>query len=142
MQKKIGKKRLPILTSHAALFGVASELSRRGYVVAFTIGNTPRIDLLCTVPDGKTFKVQVKGIANKAGFYVQEKFFTAKSQADLYLVIVYIPKIGDDSHCEFFVLSHKDAIEENRKMPGLDYGLNWGSITPYRNDWGKFPSIS
>jgi hypothetical protein len=116
-----------------------SELSRRGYVVGFTIGNTPGVDLLCTAPDGKAFKVQVKGISNKAGFYVQEEFFTTKAQADLFLIMAFVPKIGDDAPCEYFVLSHADAIRENKKMRGTDYGLNWGSLAPYRDEWSKLP---
>lgn len=134
-------KRLINCTSNAALFAVGSELSRRGYVVAFTIGNATRIDLLCSAPDGRTFKVQVKGISNKAGFYAQESFFTARPQSDLFLVIVYVPKIGDESPCRFFVLSHRDAIRENKKMKGPDYGLNWGSVVPYKDNWRGLPAI-
>ncbi len=135
------RKRPINCTSNAALFAVGSELSRRGYVVAFSIGNVARIDLLCTAPDGRTFKVQVKGISNKAGFYVQESFFTAKPQSDLFLVVVYVPKKDDESPCQFFILSHEDAIRENKKMKGPDYGLNWGSVTSYENKWGILPAI-
>ena len=58
----------------AGIFAVASELSRRGYYVGLTIGNTPRIDLICAVPDGHKFTIQVKGISRKAPFWVQKHF--------------------------------------------------------------------
>jgi hypothetical protein len=137
-------------TSLAAAFATGAELSRRGYDVSFTIGNTPRVDLLCAVPDGEPFKVQVKGISNRNGFYVQQSFFDAAVQKDLFLVIVLVPPIGDLSPFEFFVLSHDDAIAESGKMPkfkrdGRPYengsGLNWGSIKPHKDKWDRFPKI-
>ena len=138
-------------TSVAATLAVGAELSRRGYDVAFTVGNTPRIDLLCSVPDGKPFKVQVKGISNRAGFYIQQSFFTASLQNDLFLIVVWVPKPEDNSVSRFFVLSHKDAIKESSKMPRSrrdgrriekhDAGLNWGSITPYQDKWERLPSL-
>lgn len=135
-------------TSLAAALATGAELSRRGYDVAFTLGNTPRIDLLCAVPDGRAFKVQVKGISNPSGFRVQQAYFEATPQADLFLVVVLVPAIGDESCFRFFVLSHKEAIDESSKMPkvkadGRKYekgsGLNGGSVTPYENAWKKLP---
>ena len=138
-------------TSLAATFAVGAELSRRGYDVAFTIGNTVRIDLICGVPDGEEFKVQVKGISNPAGFYVQKSFFEAPPQDTLFLIVVLVPKPGDNSAMRFFILSHKEAIIESDKMPKStrdgrpigqhDDGLYWGSITPYENNWNKLPSL-
>ena len=57
--------------SMAATFAVASELSRRGYNVGLTVGNTPKVDLICSMPDGKAFKVQVKGLSGEHGVYIQ-----------------------------------------------------------------------
>lgn len=48
------------LTQWTGQFGVAHEMSRRGYVVAHTIGNTPGADLFCQSPTGKQFPVEVK----------------------------------------------------------------------------------
>jgi hypothetical protein len=133
-------------TAMAAAFGTGAELSRRGYNVCFTVGNTPRIDLLCCVPDGDTFKVQVKGISNRAGFWVQQSFFDATAQNDLFLVIVLVPK-EDDLPLRFFIMSHVDAKAESEKLPkfkrdGRRYevsGLAWGSVTPHEGRWDKFP---
>jgi hypothetical protein len=136
-------------TSLAATYATAAEMSRRGYNVAFTVGNTPRVDLYCDAPDGQVFKVQVKGISNPNGFYVQQSFFDSPAQQNLLLVIVLVPKPNDDSPVQFFVMTHAEAIAESEKMPkfkrdGRPYekgsGLNWGSITPYKNAWYKLPT--
>src|SRR5438552_5435665 len=97
-------------TATAAVLALGSELSRRGYDVTFTMGNTAKVDMMGAVPDGKTFKIQVKGISNRAGFFVGEKFFEGKSQADLLLVVVYVPKINmqePQEPMEFYILKHK-----------------------------------
>jgi len=142
-------KRATYYTSLTATLAVGAELSRRGYDVGFTIGNTPRIDLLSAVPDGQSFKIQVKGISNPMGFWVQKAFFHARLQPDLFLIIVLVPS-RDDSRLRFFVLSHADAKHEFSKMPkykrdGRPYengsGLYWKSITPYENAWAKLPNL-
>jgi hypothetical protein len=132
-------------TSTAAAFAVGAELSRRGYDVAFTRGNSPRIDLLATVPDGPSFKVQVKGISKAWGFFVQESFFRAPLQTDLFLVIVLVAREPREEGClpfRFFVLSHSDAKHEGGKMViPFERGLNWGSVAAYEDSWGKFPKV-
>jgi len=137
-------------TAWAATFSIAAELSRRGYEVAFTMGNTPRIDLLCSVPDGKSFKVQVKGISSKNAFYAQKHFFDAPTQNNLYLVVVLVPR-DNELPLQFFILTHKEAQQEFKSMRKMKkdgrpyesgFGLNWGSITPYKNKWATFPEYS
>jgi hypothetical protein len=123
-----------------------AELSRRGYDVAFTLGNTPRLDLLCSAPNGVAFKVQVKGISHPSGFYMQPPFLTSRADNELFLVVVFVPL--NEKAFRFFILSHKEAIAESRKMPkkrqdGRPYtkgsGLNFGSVTPYESAWETFP---
>ena len=134
-------------TAWAATFATAAELSRRGYDVTFTLGNTPRIDLLCAVPDGKLFKVQVKGISNSAAFYAQKEFFDTPMQIDLFLVVVLVPR-DETTELQFFILTHDEARREFEKMPkykkdGRPYvdgfGLNWSSVKPYKDNWHSFP---
>jgi len=144
-------------TSMAATLAVGAELSRAGYDVAFTLGNIPRIDLLCAVPDGQPFKIQVKGISSANAFWVQQAFFDADPQQDLFLVIVLVPPppdppLPDKSRLRFFVLSHSEAKHEFSKMPKIkrdrtpytkeSSGLNWGSITQYEDKWDKLPPIT
>ncbi|MGA2228719.1 MAG: hypothetical protein ABSH41_30155 [Syntrophobacteraceae bacterium] len=135
-------------TASAAVLATGAELSRRGYDVTFTLGNTARIDMLCAVPGGKPFKVQVKGISTPNGFYIDSSFFEV-IQPDLFLVVVIVPP-DEDLAMRFFVLSHFDAVEQFKQMPthkrdGRPYltgsGLNWGSVKGYENRWDKFPLL-
>lgn len=137
-------------TSTAAVLATGAELSRRGYDVTFTLGNTQRVDMLCAVPNGRTFKIQVKGLSNRNGFYIDKSFFDGSTQDDLYLVVVYVPPLGSPGPMEFHVLSHAQAQHRFSKMPthtkdGRPYlngsGLNWGSIRPYKDSWDTFPSL-
>src|SRR3989304_9610157 len=93
-------------TSSAAVLATGAELSRRGYDVTFTLGNTRKVDMLCAVPDGRTFKVQVKGLSNRNGFYIDKAFFEGATRDDLYLVVVYVPPLEVPGPIEFHVLSH------------------------------------
>src|SRR5438445_9521616 len=99
-------------TSSAAVLATGAELSRRGYDVTFTLGNTRKVDMFCAVPDGRTFKVQVKGLSNRNGFYIDQEFFEGDTRSDLYLVVVYVPPLGVDESMEFYVLSHAEAQHE------------------------------
>ena len=105
--------------------------------------------MLCSVPDDTMFKVQVKGLSNENGFYIDKSFFDDPVQENLFLVVVLVPK-EDAPPFRFFILSHLDAKNEFAKMPtlkrdGREYpngaGLNWGSIKSYENKWGKFPPV-
>jgi hypothetical protein len=111
------------------------------------MGNTPRTDLLCAAPDGNAFKVQVKGISGRNGFYAQKEFFEAPMQRDLFLVVVLVPS-SEESRLQFFILTHKEAKKEFYAMPKVKkdgrpydsgFGLNWGSVTPYEDRWTSFP---
>ena len=137
-------------TSSAAALATGAELSRRGYDVTFTLGNTRKVDMFCAVPDGRTLKVQVKGLSNRNGFYIGKEFFDGAAQHDLYLVVVYVPPLGAPGSMEFHVLSHEQAQHEFSKMPtnkkdGRTYpdgsGLNWGCVAPYKDAWATFPSL-
>lgn len=137
-------------TSSAAVLAIGAELSRRGYDVTFTLGNTPHIDMMCAVPAGEQFKIQVKGISSANGFYIDKSFFDEPIQPNLFLVVVLVPPIEEESAFRFFVLSHDEAVKEFAKMrptklDGRPYengnGLNWGSIKPYEKAWKTFPSI-
>ncbi len=134
-------------TSSAAVLAIGAELSRRGYDVTFTLGNTRRVDMLCSVPNGAPFKIQVKGISGEYGFYIDKSFFEGKTQQNLFLVVVLVPPLGDDAPFRFFILNHTDAKDEFSRMPQRkrdgsrqpNPGFNWGSVNRYENAWGKFP---
>ena len=137
-------------TSSAAALATGAELSRRGYDVTFTLGNTRKVDMFCAVPDGRTFKVQVKGLSNRNGFYIDKDFFEGATHGDLYLVVVYVPPLGVPGPMEFHVLSHDQAQHEFSKMPthkkdGRLYpngaGMNWSCVAPYKDAWAAFPPL-
>jgi len=63
-------------TQWSGQFGVAHELTRRGYLVTFTMGNAPIADILCKSPQGHTFAAQVKSLKTKNYFLYQESLVT------------------------------------------------------------------
>jgi hypothetical protein len=149
-KKPAGMKRATQHTSSAALLATGAELSRRGYDVTFTLGNTRRVDMLCSVPDGRPFKIQVKGISTANAFYIDKSFFEGDTQQDLFLVVVLVPPLDKDPPFRFFILNHADAKNEFSKMPQKkrdgtpivkDWGLNWGPVARYEDAWDKFPPI-
>jgi hypothetical protein len=147
---KIKLERSKIHTGFAATFAVGAELSRRGYNVAFTMGNTPRIDLFCDVPNGESFSVQVKGLSGEYSFYISKKFFVAERQPNLFLVVVLVPRPGDNAPFRFFILTYEEAKREFDSRPthmrdGRIYedgsGFNWSNVKGYQNGWEKFPHL-
>jgi hypothetical protein len=134
-------------TSSAAVLAIGAELSRRGYDVTFTLGNTRRVDMLCSVPNGPLFKIQVKGISGEWGFYIDKSFFEGETQQNLFLVVVLVPPLGNDAPFRFFILNHAEAKDQFSKMPQRkrdgspqpNPGLNWGSVYECENAWDKFP---
>ena len=83
MARKQGKSHQ---TQWAGQFGAAHEMTRRGYTIAFTMGNTPNTDLLCKSPKGYAFSIQVKSLSSKTYFLYQESFLT--SNPNLYYIFV------------------------------------------------------
>jgi hypothetical protein len=159
------RKRLKEMTSYtagAATFATAAELSRLGYIVTITLRNTPKVDLLCSVPDGEQFKVQVKGITGQNAFWVQKDFLEGTLDPNLFLVVVLVPT-EDDQHFQFFIMTHKEAQgawrdsafnpDGSRKAiqrgprKGLlpkegGEGLSWGVVKKHSNRWDKMPKTT
>ncbi|MGO9013623.1 MAG: hypothetical protein ACLQF0_01460 [Dissulfurispiraceae bacterium] len=144
-------KRTNQQTSSAAVLATGAELSRRAYDVTFTLGNTPKVDMMCSVPEGQAFKIQVKGISNPRDFWVNKSFFDGPTQPNLYLVVVLVSKEAqDDLSFHFFILSHEEAQKEFNKLPITkkdgspitQFGLGWTSVKRYKNKWDTFPHSS
>ena len=144
-------------TAWAAALAAAAELSRRSYDVTITFGNTPKVDLLCSVPDGKQFKVQVKGISSRNALFIQKHFLEGALEPNLFLVIVLLE---DNKPFQFFIMTHAEAQDAWRAIAydstgspvlvkrgqrkGLTTkegceGLLWGSFKNHENRWDKFP---
>ena len=77
------------LTQWAAQFAVAAELCKRGYEVAFTMGNTtPEADLMVIPPlSREMFQIDVKGQSTKNFWRIKEK----QPRPNLYYVLTYVP---------------------------------------------------
>lgn len=114
-------KRTGNQTQWAGQFGVAHELARRGYLVSFTLGNAPAVDLLCVSPKGYEFSIQVKSLKSKGYFPYQKSLL--EIDPNLYFVFVLIPPITEMTHVlsvEYFILNneqfHMIVEEENLRQ--------------------------
>ena len=141
MEFKIPKR---YRTQWTSQFYVAAELTRKGYMVALTLGNAPTTDLMVVSPSGKQFKVQVKGLSSK-NFWLIKK----RQENDLYYVFVYLPK--DSKPPKFFIMNSKEVankIEEHKKFveprgkiyKKFDEGFNWSTVLEHENKWDKLPT--
>ena len=125
----------------AAQFAVASELCKRGYEVAFTLGhNTPLADLMVISPRRKSFLIDVKGLSGRNPWILKRK----KLRAGLYYVLAYVPR---DETNRFFILSQRQANNlvakhferpSKRKKPGWD-GFLFNAPAHHENKWRSLP---
>jgi len=91
-------------TQWAAQFAVASELCKRGYEVALTMGNHPLIDLMVISPNGAPFFVDVKGQYKPNFWPVHSK----KTKEQLFYVLALVP---ENAANQFFILT-QDQVNE------------------------------
>ena len=130
-------------TQWAAQFAVASELCKRGYEVALTMGNrTPDADLMVMSPiDRKMFLVDTKGLHRRNPWLVSLK----PALPDFYYVFAFVPT-GEPS--QFFVLTQADVnamIKRELRRLGrpLTYpvkGITWNLTYPYKDRWNALPA--
>lgn len=127
-------------TQWASQFYAAAELTRRGYQVAFTLGNAKEVDLLVLTPEKKQIKVDVKGQSTRNFWLVQRR----EEDPDLYFILVYIPPLEEPP--QYFILSCAEMMtkrkeyEEHIKAKGGKYrddmgGMNWKSTFEFENRW-------
>lgn len=103
-------------TGIAAEYYVAGELSRLGYNVTFTFGNTKSIDLLIE-KDDSIIAIQVKGIQKtKSICWNLDK---TKVKANIFYVLVNLHIDTPSAKPEFFVLSSNEALELFTSPPKL-----------------------
>jgi hypothetical protein len=149
MDEEKPKRRSAHRTQWAAQFAVASELCKRGYEVAFTMGNHPSADLMAIGPNGTALTIDVKGLY-KPNYWVVK----AKPLKDgLFYVFAYVP---DSAPNEFFILDQMQvnaeiAAEIQRARARAEAKgkrgekaeafpcIPWGVAKKY-NDWGILPS--
>ena len=150
MTKQVNKpRRSAHQTQWAAQFAVASELCKRGYEVALTMGNHPIVDLMVTSPKGMPFVIDVKGQYRKNPWPVSPK----EPRAKLFYVLAFVP---DNESNEFFILTQgqvnraiqanwKRAIGRRRAKGLVRRGDNRFPVVErdfaarYKNQWNALP---
>ena len=143
--KRAANKRY--LTQWGAQYYVAAELSRRGYLVSFTLGNAETTDLIVISPNQKHFRVEVKG-QKTHNFW---RFRNPKTPNDnLYYILVYLSLKKPLENPRFFILTCSEIMNERKKYqesvtPRGNYddsqgGMNWGTSIQYENKWEKLPN--
>lgn len=136
-------------TQWAAQFAVASELCKRGYQVALTMGNHPVVDMMVVSPRGTPFSIDVKGLYKRNFWVVQPKAI----RKQLFYILTFVP---EDSPNRFFVLTqgdvnrivpkHLDRVRASRIERGLSVekigiisGVPWAKAETFENMWKKLP---
>jgi|SRR5665213_1046782 len=89
-------------TQWAAQFAVASELCKRDYQVALTLGNHPAVDLMVVSPNGTQFLIDVKGLYRPNFWQVKPK----ARRDNLFYVLALVPDVGQN---RFFVMTQKEV---------------------------------
>jgi hypothetical protein len=130
----------------AAQFYVAAELSRRGYVVAPTLGHAPATDLLAQTPTGQTFAIEVKGQQGHSDWFIQKP---SRTSATVY-VLVAVPTADPErpGAPRFFLLTARDVrvamgrYLKDRKRRGTSmerwkWAIRWKDALPHENAWSK-----
>jgi hypothetical protein len=126
------KKRRPTHhTQWAAQFAVASELCKRDYQVALTMGNHPAADLMAISPKGVPFSVDVKGLRSPSTWFVRRKSVIK----NLFYVLVCVPS-GEPN--QFFVMNQATA---NLLIRGDTQAsdIRWKDALVHLDKWDVLP---
>ena len=146
---QINRGRSSHRTQWAAQFAVASELIKRGYEVALTMGNHPEVDLMAISPGKTQFVVDVKGLQKQNSWVLKKR----RSTQNLFYILALVPK-GEPN--KFFILTQDEAIkgveldlegwkarkvakhgscDETKYVQGFQfkYGVQ------FKDAWGKLP---
>jgi len=138
-------------TQWAGQFGVAHELAKRGYLVAFTSGNAPGTDLLCQSPGEKSFSLEVKTLSSKTYYLCQDHL--QEPNESRHFVFVFLPS-SPVERPEYYVLNNRqflETVEEQKELtktseakrgkPYADFsfGIAYKTISKseFRDAWEK-----
>jgi len=134
-------------TQWAAQFYTAAELTRRGYMIAFTLGNAPETDLLVATPNQNHFRVDVKGHSKRNFWDIRER----EPKKDLYYILVDIfekpPKYyiltSKEMQIEckkYFDKMKKKRAEQGREFKSARYkGIEAKTAEKYEGRWDILP---
>jgi hypothetical protein len=134
-------------TQWAAQFAVASELCKRHYEVAFTLGhNTPLADLMVISPkEHRQFLIDVKGLA-KRNYWEVSRHVT---RDDLFYVFALV---AHDAPNQFFIARQHEVnacidaefarLKPEKQALGIKanrLGLRWRDTKPFADQWHALP---
>ena len=104
----MSERRSVYRTQWTAQFAVASELCKREYQVALTMGNHPMVDIMVISPQGTPFLIDVKELYKKTYFPVRPR----PSKDNLFYVFAFVPNEGVN---RFYIMSQTQVNEEISK---------------------------
>lgn len=129
-------------TSHlAGEFLVAGELSRRGYPVSITIGNSKSVDIYANAQE-KVIRIDAKAGRVKGNWPIAK----ISIEEDLYYIFVYLQtekKIKNNVPPEYFVASGKEIISKKLITTwNTRQGITYSSLNnkEYKERWDKLLS--
>jgi hypothetical protein len=119
-----------------AQFLVAAELTRRGYVVAFTMGDTsPLADLLVAGPDdGARFLVDVIGTSSNRSWFVKKR----PERRELFYVLVRMGASRREDR--FFIMKQSDVNKLIKPYGKIAEGFAWTAPHSYEDKWDVLPA--
>lgn len=122
-------------TGISAEFFVAAELSRRGYNVTFTLGNTKAIDLIIE-RDTQLVSIQVKGIKRTKSICWNLKRAAIRAS----IIYVFVNLHADTLLSpQYFVLTSEEVAKHLKPTKsGRDYiDYNYLKKNGFENGWEK-----
>lgn len=127
-------------TGLAAEFFVAAELTRRGYVVTLTFGNTKAIDLIVINHAGEPVPVQVKGMQRSKSLCWNMSRDAVKENVFYVLVNLHADTLIQP---EFFVLSGAEMKATLKKVESRRDYIDYTTIkaSAFRNAWEKLGAV-
>ena len=131
-------------TGKASEYYVAGELSRLGYNVSITFGNTKSVDLLVE-KDDCTIAIQVKGIQSKKSICWNLDKTKVKPNILYILVNLHVNDIANKP--EFFILTAEEVItlftntiKKGDSRTYLTYNMVKNDNS-FKNNWNKIDLI-
>lgn len=131
-------------TGIASEYYVAGELSRLGFNVSLTFGNTKSIDLLVE-KDDKTVAIQVKGIQRTKS--ICWNIDKGKVKKNIIYILVNLHSDVISAKPEFFILTSNEVLDLFKDTPKqgmnrayLDYKSLLNNFT-YQNNWKKLEAV-
>ncbi len=123
-------------TQWTGQFYVAAELTKRGYLITFTLGNAPVTDLLARVPDGSSFSVEVKSRSTPSHFIIPKEPPARDDQFWIFVVLKDGPRyfIATSDEVRPAWLDHKSKLKGG-SLPAL----NWGVVQKWEDRWDILP---